>query len=122
MIQRIQSLYLLLTAILGVILFFSGKNLTLTFSALTILIPILSLIVIFLFSKRKIQILLTKILIALIIIFISVTCYYVLSINNELFSSWINAAIPVFQLLFAVLAYLGMKRDANLVKSYDRLR
>jgi hypothetical protein len=117
MIQRIQSLYLLLLSVLGVILFFSGK-LTLTFSVLTILIPILSLIIIFLYSKRKIQITLTKLLRALIIIFSCVSCYII-----YLFGSWdYKNVIPVFQLLFAVLAYLSIKRDDNLVKSYDRLR
>jgi CDP-diglyceride synthetase len=127
MIQRIQSLYLLLTLALGVIFFFSCEYLTLTISILTILISILSLFTIFLFSKRKIQMKLTKILVALIIVFICVTGYYTFNIMSEYnasftFGSWIKAAIPVFQLLMAVLAYLSMKRDDNLVKSYDRLR
>ena len=122
MIQRIQSLYLLLLAVLGIIFFFTGENLTLTISVLTIIISVLSLFTIFLFSKRKIQLMLIKILIALIIIFICATCYYALSISEFGSWMWINVIIPVFQLLLAVLAYLGMKRDDNLVKSYDRLR
>ena len=120
MIQRIQSLYLLLLAALGVILFFAGECLTLTISVLTVIIPALSLFTLFLFSKRNIQMLLTKVIIALIILFICAICYYALSVAE--FGSWINAIIPVLQLLLAIFAYLGIKRDDNLVKSYDRLR
>ena len=118
MIQRIQSLYLLLLAALGAILFFYGEHLALTISVLTILISLLSLFTIFLFSKRKIQIKLAKLLIALIIILICATCYYALSEYNI----WSMMVISALQLLLAILAYLGMKRDDNLVKSYDRLR
>ena len=118
MIQRIQSLYLLLTAVLGAVLYFIGGNLTLTINVLIITISALSLFTIFLFSKRKIQIMLTKILIALIVISI---CYYALGIMSE-HSASIGLIIPPIQLLLAVLTYFSIKRDDNLVKSYDRLR
>jgi peptidoglycan/LPS O-acetylase OafA/YrhL len=120
MIQRIQSLYLLLLAALGAIVFLKIEHLTLTIIVLTILISLISLITIFLFSKRKIQIRLTILLMALIIILICITCYY--AFNNISENAWSKAVIPVFQLLLAVLAYFGIKRDDNLVKSYDRLR
>ena len=125
MIQRIQSLYLLLLAALGAILFFYGKHITLTISVLNILISLLSLITIFLYSKRKNQMWLTKLLIALIIIHICAACFYTfnsISESNVSFGLRINVIIPALQLLLAILAYLGMKRDDDLVKSYDRLR
>ena len=115
MIQRIQSLYLLILTALGAVLFFIDGNFTSIINIFTVIVSALSLFTIFLFSKRKIQIMLTKIIIALIIIFICVTCYYA-------FGLWGKVIIPPIQLLLAVLAYLGMKRDDNLVKSYDRLR
>ena len=120
MIQRIQSLYLFLLAVLGAVLFFKNENITLIINVLTILISLFSLFTIFLFSKRKIQLTLTKVLIVLIVIFIGATCYY--SFNNISENAWNKAIIPVVQLILAVLAYLGIKRDDNLVKSYDRLR
>ena len=120
MIQRIQSLYLLLVATLGAVLFFIGEYLTLTFSVLTIIISLLSLVIIFLYSKRKIQMTLTKVLIALIVIFIGATCYYSFSIMSGYNAPF--ASIYGLQLLLAILAYLGIKKDDNLVKSYDRLR
>ena len=118
MIQRIQSLYLLLLTAFGAIIFFYSEHLTLTINVLTILISLLSLVTIFLFSKRKIQMRLTEVLITLIIIFICVTCYYALSE----YKYWSRVVIPAIQLLLAILAYFGIKRDDNLVKSYDRLR
>jgi hypothetical protein len=126
MIQRIQSLYLLLLAVLGIIFFFGGEYLTLTISnVITVLIPILSLIIIFLFSKIKMQLKLTKILIALIIILICVTgshAFNILSDYHASFGSRIKAVIPLIQLLLAVFAYLSIKRDNDLMKSYNRLR
>jgi len=155
MIQRIQSLYLLLTAFVA-LLFINGEYLTFfnndsgfiklkinglftifamaepekvanvwIISFLVIIIPLLSLSSIFLFSKRKIQMTLTKVLIALIVIFIGATCYYsikIISAYNATFFSWAKVVIPVIQLQLAVLALLGMKHDDELVKSYDRLR
>jgi len=134
MIQRIQSLYLLLTALVAA-LFFNGEYFTFlsssntvmkwTISVLAVIIPILSMILIFLFSKRKTQLTLTKTLIVLIVIFIGATCYYsfcLISKYNVSFGLWGKTVIPLVQLLLAILAYLGIKRDEDLVKSYDRLR
>ena len=155
MIQRIQSIYLLVTAFVA-ILFLNGEYLTffdssntlislkingvftvsvlsligkirnlLILQTLCILIPIISIVTIFLFSKRKVQMTLNKILIILIIAFICATCYYSFSIMSEhdaTIGSWYKAIIPVIQLIFAVLAYLAIKKDDNLVKSYDRHR
>ena len=155
MIQRIQSLYLLLTALVAALFlngtyltFFNGVDVYINLkinglfevytmaepakiadvwiiTVLAVIIPLLSLVSIFLFSKRKIQLKLTEVLIVLIIAFIGVTCYYsfnIISNYNASFFLWGKSIIPVVQLLSAVLAYLGIKRDDNLVKSYDRLR
>jgi len=155
MIQRIQSIYLLLTAFVA-ILFLHGSYLTFfdnsdaimslkmngLFSGfdsaeankignvhiiqfLVILIPLISILTIFLFSKRKIQMTLNKILIISIIAFICATCYYSYSIMSEYnatIDSWHKAIIPVIQLIFAVLAYRAIKKDDDLLKSNDRLR
>ena len=134
MIQRIQSLCLLLTALVaapffngGYFTFLSSSNTVMkwTIGVLAVIIPILSMISIFLFSKRKIQLTLTKTLIALIVIFIGATGYHsfcLISEYNVSFGMWAKTVIPLVQLLLSVLAYLGIKRDDDLVKSYDRLR
>ncbi len=155
MIQRIQSLYLLLTTILslifpiGSVLKFintSGSVIKVTFAGvegdtdilnssiisgyiffqiLIILIPVLALITIFLYKNRKVQLWFTRSLITSLMVFICITGYYIYMIPvsyNVSFSPEIQMVIPVISLIFSFLAYRGIKKDDNLVKSYDRLR
>jgi len=155
MIQRIQSLYLLLTTLLsllflkGSFLSFiekSGSVIKVTFngiirdtggqgfeqiekllpvSSLIILIPVLSLLTIFFFKKRKIQLWLALSVIILIVGFIFVLIYYswivITEYNAEIVPGF-KMVIPVLMLIFAVLAYRGIRKDDRLIKSYDRLR
>jgi hypothetical protein len=155
MIQRIQSLYLLLTAILsflflkGSIIIFidrSGYLIKMTFNQIIresamasvellektfavtlfiILIPVLSAIIIFIFKNRKLQKRLVRFLIIVVIAFIFTICLYAYIIitkyNSEIVPEF-KMIIPLLQLIFSVLAYRGIIKDDNLVKSYDRLR
>ena len=92
---------------------------------LALSIPLLSLVVIFLYKKRNYQILLAKILIFLISAFIGASLVYswlIISKYDAAFDLWYKLLIPVIQLILSVLAYRGVKKDDDLVKSYDRLR
>lgn len=92
---------------------------------LAVSVPLLSLAVIFLYKKRNIQILLAKILIFLIIAFTGASLVYswlIISKYDAAFDSWCKLFIPVIQLSLSILAYRGVKKDDDLVKSYDRLR
>lgn len=155
MIQRIQSLYLLMTTLLS-LLFLKGSFLNfieksgtvikITFngilrdtsgqgfgliekllpvSAFIILIPVFSLVTIFIFKNRKIQLWLALSVIILIVGFIFVSLYYSWFVITEYGAEIVpgfKMAIPVLMLVFAILAYRGIRKDDNLVKSYDRLR
>lgn len=155
MIQRIQSVYLLLTAILsflflkGSIITFidrSGYLIKMTFNQIIrespvaaveilektfavtlfiILIPVLSAIIIFIFKNRNLQKRLVRFLIIVVIAFIFTSCLYAYIIitkyNSEIVPGF-KMVIPLLQLIFSVLAYRGIIKDDNLVKSYDRLR
>jgi hypothetical protein len=155
MIQRIQSLYLLLTAILS-FLFLDGSFIRLTdksgsvigvtfsqimrdtpdagqqlleksylLAAYTIMIPVLAGIIIILFKKRNIQLWLVRLLIVLILSFILVSVLNVISLARKYDSSilpGVKMAIPFLQLILSYLALRGIKKDDNLIKSYDRLR
>jgi len=155
MIQRIQSLYLLLTSLLS-ILFLKGAFLTFfdntgssfeiflsgimkyTGNAdpvkvgevwliliLSVIIPILSIVIISLYKKRDYQLILTKILIILISTFICASIAYsfiIISKYEAAFISWYKLIIPVIQLILSILACRGIKKDDDLIKSYDRLR
>ena len=152
MIQRKQSLFLLLTALMALIFLsgdyltfvdISGSNYLLDFSGLhynsgektstyflilpvtVIIIPVLSLIIIFLYKNRILQIKLTKILLGFELIFILATIVISLSLIKQLditLNSWYKCLIPLFQLIFSVLALRSIRKDDELVKSYDRIR
>jgi hypothetical protein len=150
MIQRIQTIYLFLSTILSTLFFkgtifsfsdlggsvtkvtFSGIlrstdliNISLPITILLILIPLLSVLAIFLFKRRNLQLLTGKVLIALITVFIIVLSIYIYTVTSKFnaeISLKFKMAIPVIQLILCFLAYRGIKKDDDLVKSYDRLR
>jgi len=155
MIQRLQSLYLLLTTILsglfltgdfikfinpgadevrarfdGIFRMTAEKGFTQVepmnpVCILSLMIPVLSLALIFFFKKRRIQRQLTIILLVLEIILIAVVVYYLLSLNQgDRHSPVIGffTFIPLLTIIFTILAYRGIRKDDNLVKSYERMR
>ena len=155
MIQRIQSLYLFLTTLLallflnGSILSFinkSGSFIKVTFtgiekftegqgseliekllplSIVLILITVVSLVTIFYFKKRAVQIWLSGILIGLVS-FLILACghssYMIMKKYSAEIVPGVKMALPFLMLIFSILAYRGIKKDDQLVKSYDRLR
>ena len=90
-----------------------------------LVIPVISFITIFLYKNRKIQLKLTLIAIASIIGFILLSGFYSMKViagfGAEIVPGF-KMGIPVLMLFFAFLAYRGIKKDDQLVKSYDRLR
>lgn len=155
MIQRIQSLYLLLTTVIsilflnGVIIEFTEKsgnfismyfneiNRSLSvggaetleniipFSVLLVLIPAISFLAIFLFKKRKLQMKVVGVLIILLILEILAVIFYSYKVISEYNSELIPGTklfTPALNMVLAILAYLGIKKDEDLVRSYDRLR
>lgn len=140
MIQRMQSIWLLVTSILAFttlkLSFFSGNIQTgatkqfVHFTAmqsipimiLTVGIAVGSLIVIFLYNNRKLQMRIS--LVFLIISALNLILYYLKTgsfVEGEWsfdISSLVSAAIPVC-LLFAVR---GIYRDERTVQQADRLR
>ncbi len=155
MIQRIQSIYLLLTIMLSV-LFLSGSifsfadvngteyqatvngvsvvadgspagqvHNTLPLTVFVILTALFSAITIFSFRNRKIQLKFSISVIVLsgMLILTSAYCiFFVIAEFNARFKPGFKMIIPFLMLIFAILAYRGIKKDDILVKSYDRLR
>lgn len=155
MIQRIQSLYLLMTSLLSILflngsfltfLNSSGTEITMNFngiwessvagnpqmirnliplSVIILIICILSFTAIFLFKKRKIQLKLTVSVILLAILFIGLMSFYAFWTTGKYQAKLVpgfKMFIPLLILVFGILAYRGIRKDENLVKSYDRLR
>jgi hypothetical protein len=90
-----------------------------------ILIPLLCVAAIMCFKNRKIQKLIVLSIIILVAGFIIVSIFYSLTIiktYSTVIVPGFKMLIPVIMLVFSYLAYRGIQKDDNLVKSYDRLR
>ncbi|HSM63740.1 MAG TPA: DUF4293 domain-containing protein [Gillisia sp.] len=136
MLQRIQTIYLFLAALIsGVLIFFvslwsneAGESVFVeeVYIALGLFIgsAVLSFISIFLFKNRKLQFVLGRINILLNFFLLGVFVYWSLTIPGEMEISekGIGMFIPVLSIVFLVLANKAIKKDEDLVKSVDRLR
>ncbi len=136
MIQRIQSLYLLIVVILSslllstfplwvnesaVVKFTSDYTLSLIGVSLS---GILALISIFLFKNRKFQFILGRINILINFFLIGFFVYWSLNLSGEMEVSekGIGMFVPLVSIVFLVLANKAIKKDEDLVKSVDRFR
>ncbi|NVJ88304.1 MAG: DUF4293 domain-containing protein [Flavobacteriaceae bacterium] len=143
MIQRIQSIYLLLTTLLsGVIIFvfnlwktstnniyvvdlFNEEELSLkVIPVMFFLTSILAFVTIFLYKNRKLQFVIGRIIILINLFLLGLLIYLSLNLSGEAAVSekGIGMFIPVLAILLIVLANKAIKKDEDLVKSVDRLR
>ncbi|WBL21507.1 DUF4293 domain-containing protein [Zunongwangia sp. HRR-M8] len=136
MLQRIQTVYLLIAAIvsLGLIFLFAlwqdaeGGAIyaqdQLTVFIMFIASGLLSLVSIFMFKNRKLQFVLGRINILLNFFLLGVFVYWSLSLPGEMNISekGIGMFLPIISIVFLVLANKAIKKDEDLVKSVDRLR
>lgn len=143
MIQRIQSLFLLLASLffLGEFVFPFFKS-TATSSGffkdsvytiqdhpallgITIAGGVLCLLTIFLFNNRSLQQKLVYLGLILSIALIAVTIILGMSDTPDLFNSasiFIGSFLPIGAIIMLVLSLRGISKDEKLVKSMDRLR
>jgi len=155
MIQRIQSAYLFVVLILIILMFFfpfvsfidqSGKFYHLAYkgillysksgwilfqtnylvAVLLVVIFFVTLICIFLYSNRFVQLrICLYLIIGLILLLLCIFIEYEVTIakNHFLHSNFSFASLlPIISLIIVYLAYKAIKKDDNLVKSVDRLR
>lgn len=144
MIQRIQSIYLLIaTALSGGFIFplnlwvteqgikffaldsLSSGNLVLaSVFVLFIASAILTFITIFQFKKRQLQFVLGRLAILINFILVGILVYFAQNLSGEMQVSekGIGLLIPIFTIVFVALANKAIKKDEELVKSVDRLR
>ena len=131
MIQRIQTVFLIINFFfLSILYFFLPLDFfevnIFNFKTLIevkfyiILCGLLTFLSILLFKKRTKQLLINKVQIFLHIIYslIIVTDFIVYKSSN----SWVSMLIPTFCLIFIFLANKFIKRDEDLIKSIDRIR
>jgi ABC-type polysaccharide transport system permease subunit len=136
MIQRIQSIFLLLAFIItgalpfvfhlwklesGVTVYFMSS---LPYSILFGLSTTLSLLSILSFAKRQHQFVLNRLNIILNLILLGLFVYRTLTVSGETTVSekGIGMFLPIVAIFLLVLANRAIKKDEDLVKSVDRLR
>lgn len=136
MLQRIQTIYLLIAAGVSAGLIFVchlwiieesisvfAKDDTLYFG-LFLGSAVLSLITIFMYKNRKSQFVLGRLNIILNFILLGFFVYQSLNISGETAVSekGIGMFLPIVSIVFLALANKAIKKDEDLVKSVDRLR
>ncbi len=141
MIQRIQTVFLLIASTLGILSlktsFYAGHrlndaipkeviNMTASYNILlttfTVATATVALLTIFLFKNRKLQM---KIAItSLVLSFITLLLYYWQSKSFDANESslTLTAIIPMAIPVMIILAIRGIYKDEKLIKSVDRLR
>jgi hypothetical protein len=143
MIQRIQTIFLLLASLVsgGLIFVFNLwssteyktyvldllyedsfllKGITLLF----LLSAIITFIAIFLFKNRQLQFVVGRISILINLLLLGLLIYVSLTLPGEMKVSekGIGMFLPILAILLIVLANKAIKKDEDLVKSVDRLR
>ena len=136
MIQRIQSVFLLVVALLGVLLpiwlnlwINAEGNEVFAQSEMVAMISFyvsaaLAIIAILLFKNRQNQFVTNRLNMILNLFLLGFFVYRSLNLSGETLVSekGIGMLIPVFSIVFLVLANRAIKKDEDLVKSVDRLR
>ena len=143
MIQRIQSIYLLIATLVSgglVFVFNLWSNLKEQIFALDLLmresfllkvIPLLfllsavvSFLDVFLFKNRKLQFVVGRLIILINLFLLGLLIYVSLTLPGEISISkkGIGMFLPILVVLLIVLANKAIKKDEDLIKSVDRLR
>ncbi|MEM1339952.1 MAG: DUF4293 domain-containing protein [Bacteroidota bacterium] len=136
MIQRIQTIYLSIVVIAAGLLPFvlqlwiqsdgaavyARDNLFVLLSF--VVIAVLAIIAIFQFKKRQHQFVINRLNLIVNLFILGFFVYQSLNLSGETAVSekGIGMLIPVFSIVFLVLANRAIKKDEDLVKSVDRLR
>ncbi len=143
MIQRIQTIYLILAAIVAGGLIFVFNIWTVSdntlfaqdfmqvvdvkqkaIPVLFILSSLISLITVFQFKNRKLQFVLGRVVILINLLLLGLLIYLMLTLSGEASVSekGIGMFLPIIVILLTVFANKAIKKDEDLVKSVDRLR
>ena len=133
MIQRIQSLYLLIASIAMALVSFKvpvwSLNEEFTFAQddskmfiLTITATLFSALAIFIFKNRKLQMKLIRLAILVIAVIAVRLGLLIGSTEFDFVLNYNCVGLLLFALVALVMAYKGVKKDEDLVRSVDRIR
>jgi hypothetical protein len=127
MLQRIQSVYLLIAVLSGATFYYIFSPADYIFGLYYywgMVVAVTGWFAgIFLYKRRPVQILLNNLMILLVLILIGLRIYEAVASGGTSFSKkdavWL---LPVLSIVFVKLANKAIQRDESLVKSVDRIR
>jgi len=136
MLQRIQTIYMIISATLlgalyvwfpnivseeGLVVIHNDEPIMLGLIFGSILVSFIS---IFTYKKRKLQFVINRLNIILNFFLLGVFVYRSLTLSGETLVSekGIGVFLPIISIVFLVMANKAIKKDEDLVKSVDRLR
>ena len=129
MIQRIQTIFLLIVVIAQVVLHFQGLDVELFGSiyivaSLSLVSFLLAIVSIFSYKKRVRQILLNNINIFINVLLTGLLIYWLLNLSGGISfpEKGIELAFPPIALFCLFMANIYIRKDEKLVKSVDRIR
>lgn len=129
MIQRIQTIFLLIVVIAQVVLHFQGLDVELFGSiyivaSLSLVSFLLAIVSIFSYKKRIRQILLNNINIFINVLLTGLLIYWLLNLSGGISfpEKGIELAFPPISLFCLFMANIYIRKDEKLVKSVDRIR
>jgi hypothetical protein len=129
MLQRIQTIWMLLAVLCAVALFVTSQDVIIIkglpiVNGATILLIILGAFSLFNYKNRKRQVLLNTIGIAINALLIGLLSYWLLNLSGGISipEKGIELVFPTLAILGLLIANFYIRRDEKLVKSVDRLR
>jgi uncharacterized membrane protein len=129
MLQRIQTIWMLLALIAAVFLFITSQDVAVfgdfpIMKVGTSLLVIVGALSIFSFKDRKRQVMLNNISIIINALLIGILLYWLLNLSGGIAfpEKGIEPVFPFIAIICLALANIFIKKDERLVKSVDRLR
>lgn len=129
MLQRIQTIFILLSVLAPVFLFISAQDVQIfgtlpVLNAICVVLILAGAFSLFSFKNRKRQILLNNFSMIINVLLIGLLLYWLLNLSGGISfpEKGIEPVFPFIAVICLLLANVYIKRDERLVKSVDRLR
>lgn len=129
MLQRIQTIWILLSVLAAVFLYITGQDVEVfgnlpLISISSIVLVLIGAFSLFSFKNRKRQIMLNNISIIINALLIGILLYWLQNLSGgiDFPEKGIEPIFPLIAVICLFLANIFIKKDERLVKSVDRLR
>ncbi|UQB67727.1 DUF4293 family protein [Epilithonimonas zeae] len=129
MLQRIQTIWIILSVLGAVFLNLTAQDLdilggSLTINVSTVILILIGLLSVFSFKNRKRQILLNNLSLIINALLVGLLIYWLLNLSGgiQFPEKGIEPIFPFISVICLLLANVYIRKDERLVKSVDRLR